>query len=138
MNIQAKFHSVTLGLVVVRTFSVLCCAKTCKKFRRNCSDVECTELRTSSVTPGTTCDNKISLFIFFKKKTPTQTYAAMKEVYGEQTLTCSTIFHWHQQFTQGRASASPKQKSGRLVAVSTKTTVNTICTMLADDDSLSQ
>ncbi len=30
-------------------------------------------------------------------------YAAMKEMYGEQTLARSTIFHWHQQFTQGRA-----------------------------------
>ncbi len=65
-------------------------------------------------------------------------YIAMKEAYGEQTLACSTIFHWHQQFTQVRASASPKPKSGRPVATSTETTVNTIGTMLADDDSLSQ
>ncbi len=117
---------VTLYAAGVQTFSVLCRAKMCKKFHHNCSDVKCTELRISSVTPGTTCGGKISLF----KKTPTQTYAAMKEVYGEQTLTRSTIFHWHQQFTQGRASASPKPKSGRLVAASTETTVNTISMML--------
>ncbi len=67
-----------------------------------------------------------------------QTYAAMKEVYGKQMLACSTIFHWHQEFTQGRASASLKSKSGRPVAASTETTVNTISTMLADDDSLLQ
>ncbi len=65
-------------------------------------------------------------------------YAAMKEVYGEQTLARSTIFHWHQQFTQGWASASPKPKSGKPVATSTETTVNTIGTMFADDDSLLQ
>ncbi len=61
----------------------------------------------------------------------------MKEVYGEQKLACSTIFHWHQQFMQGRASASPKSKSGTPVAASTETTGNTFGTMLADD-SLSQ
>ncbi len=65
-------------------------------------------------------------------------YAAMKEMYGEQTLARSTIFCWHQQFTPGQASASPKQKSGRSVTASTETTVNTIGTMLVDDDSLSQ
>ncbi len=53
---------VTFCLEVVRTFSVLYCAKMCKKFCRNCSDVECTKLRTSSTTPGT-CGGKISLFI---------------------------------------------------------------------------
>ncbi len=60
----------------------------------------------------------------------------MKEAYGEQTLAHCTIFHWHQRFM--RAPTSPKPKSGRPVAASTKTTVNTIGTMLADDDSLSQ
>ncbi len=58
-------------------------------------------------------------------------HAAMKEAYSEQTFAFSTIFRWHQQFTQGRASASPKPKSGRLVAASTEA-------MLADDNSLSQ
>ncbi len=65
-----------------------------------------------------------------------RTYAAVQEAYGEQTLARSTIFHWQQQFTQGRASASPKLKSGRLVAVSTETAVNMIGTMLVDDDSI--
>ncbi len=62
----------------------------------------------------------------------------MKEAYDEQTLTRNTIFHWYQQFTQGRASASTKPKSGRSLVASTETMVNTIGTMLADDDSLSQ
>ncbi len=63
----------------------------------------------------------------------------MKEANSEQTLAHSTIFHWHQQFMQGRASASLKPKSGRPVAAFTKTTVNTIGTaMLADDGSLLQ
>ncbi len=62
----------------------------------------------------------------------------MKEVYDEQTLARSTIFYWHQQFMQGRASASPKLKSGRLVASSTETMMNMIGTMLVADDSLSQ
>ncbi len=65
-------------------------------------------------------------------------YAAIKEAYSEQTLTRSTIFIWHQQFTQEQAYASPKLKSGRPVADSTETTVNTIGTMLVNDDSLSQ
>ncbi len=77
-------------------------------------------------------------FHYSFKKTPTQTYAAMKEAYGEQTLACSTIFHWQQQFSQGRASASPKPKSGRLVVACIETMVNTIGTMLADNDSLLQ
>ncbi len=81
-----------------------------------------------------------NLFHYIKNnmRTLMQTYAVMTEAYGEQTLARSTIFNWHQQFTQGRASASPKPKSGRPVAASTKTTVNTISTMLAEDDSLSQ
>ncbi len=65
-------------------------------------------------------------------------YAAMKEAFGEQTLACSTIFHWHQQFMEGWASASPKPKSGRPVAACSETMVNTIGTMLTDDDSLLQ
>ncbi len=71
-------------------------------------------------------------------KTPTQTYAVMKEAYSEKMLARSIIFHWHQQFTQGRAFVSPKPKSGRPVAASTETTVNTIGRMLTDDDSLLQ
>ncbi len=62
----------------------------------------------------------------------------MKEVYGEQTLARGTIFHWHQQFTQGQASASPKLKNMRPVAASTETTVNTIGMALVDDDSVLQ
>ncbi len=62
----------------------------------------------------------------------------MKEVYGKQTLARSTIFHWHQPFTQGWASASPMPKSRRPVAASTDTKVITIGTMLLDDDSLLQ
>ncbi len=50
----------------------------------------------------------------------------------------STIFCWHQQFTQEWSSASLKLKSGRLVVASTDTVVNMIGTMLADDDSLLQ
>ncbi len=67
-----------------------------------------------------------------------QTYATMKEAYSEKTVARSNIFHWHQQFMLGQASASPKLKSGRLVVVSIETMVNTIGTMLSDDDSLSQ
>ncbi len=77
-------------------------------------------------------------FHYLLKKNVTQMYAAMKEAYGAQTLVCSTIFHWHQQFTRGQASASPKPKSGRPEATSTETMVNTVGTMLVDDDSLSQ
>ncbi len=62
----AKFHEITLCLGVVRTFSVLCCVKTCKKFPQNCSDVGYTKLQTSSITPETTCGGKKSLFIFKK------------------------------------------------------------------------
>ncbi len=59
---------VTLCVAVVRTFSVLCCTKTCKNFCLNWRGVECTKLWTSSVTPGTTFGSKISLFIKKKKK----------------------------------------------------------------------
>ncbi len=62
----------------------------------------------------------------------------MQLCYGEQTLTRSTIFRWHQQFIEGWASASLKPKSGRLVAASTETTVNTVGLLIADDDSLLQ
>ncbi len=127
---------ITLCLAVVQTFSVMCRAKMYKKLRQNCSDVECTKLRTPQLRQE---QHAIVRFHYLlNKKSPTQTYAAMKEGYGEQTLARSTIFHLHQQFTQERVSASPKSKSGRLVAASTETTVNTIGTMLEDDDSLSQ
>ncbi len=49
----------------------------------------------------------------------------------------STIFHWHQQFTQGRASASLKPKSGKPVAASIETSEYDRY-MLVDDESLSQ
>ncbi len=75
-------------------------------------------------------------FRYLLKQTPTQMYAAMKEAYGEQTLARSTIFHWHQQFTQGRTSASPKPMSGRLIVASTEKTLNTIGMMHVYDDSL--
>ncbi len=65
-------------------------------------------------------------------------YAAMKEAYSEQTLARNTIFHWYQQFMQGRTSASPKPKKERPRVASTETTVNTIGTMLVDHDSLLQ
>ncbi len=53
-------------------------------------------------------------------------------------LAHSTIFYWHQPFTQGLASASPKPKSMRPVPASTETMMNMIGTMLEDDNSLLQ
>ncbi len=105
---------------------VLC--KNMQKIPPNCNDVECTELRTSSVTPETICNGKIPLLI--KKKFRHRLMQLWKK-----GMVNRRIFHWHEQFTQGQACASSKTKSRRPVVASAETTVNTMGTMLADDDS---
>ncbi len=42
---------------------------------------------------------------------PTQTYALMKTVYGNDVLSRATIFHWHALFAVGRAFAAHYRKA---------------------------
>ncbi len=132
-NILAKFLVVTLCLAVVWTFSFLCCVKTYKKFSQNYSDVECTDLRTYSVTPGTTCGGKISLFI--KKNSDADVYE--RSVQGTDARSQHNFLL--ASVVNARAGLCiTKAESERLVEAYTETTVNMIGTMLVDDDSLSQ
>ncbi len=77
-------------------------------------------------------------YLFKKKKTDTDVCSYERSVQwtearSQHHLPLAAAVH-----ARGLASASPNPKSGRLVVASTETMKNTIGTMVADDDSLSQ
>jgi transposase len=71
--------------------------------------------------PKTMCDEKhINVkFLVKLKKTPTECYKLLKEVYGESSLSRVCVFEWHKQFSEGRESTEDDQRPGRPVSIST-------------------
>ena len=46
-------------------------------------------------------------------KSPSTIYAKMRQAYGDQCLSRSTVFDWHKRFREGRTTAADDPRSGR-------------------------
>ncbi len=98
-NIPAKFHMVTLCLTIIRIFSFLCCAKTCKNSAKITGMLNVPNFKPLPLHQEQHVVVRFHyLFKKKKKKTPSQTYDSY-----ERSV----------QWTGAhRASASPKQRVG--------------------------
>ncbi len=60
----------------------------------------------------------------------------MHETYGNHVMSCRQVFHWHKQFKESCMSSMAVKKSGRTVLISTDVMINTVRTLIANDNSL--
>jgi hypothetical protein len=58
-------------------------------------------------------------FLAKLKKTATETYQLLCEVYGEDTLSRARVFEWHRRFLGGREDVEDDKRSGRPVTMKT-------------------
>ena len=56
-------------------------------------------------------------------KTPSESFAMMQQVYGEETMSSTRAFEWHKKFKEGREEVEDDPRSGR---PSTSRTVDNI------------
>ena len=72
---------------------------------------------------------------FFQKwgKTPTETFLAMRAVYGEQTLSRANVFRWHGWFAEGRESVDDVARPGRPCSARTSATVAKVREVVNED-----
>ena len=76
-------------------------------------------------------------FLVKLKKTPTECYKLLKEVYGEDSLSRARVFGWHKRFSEGRESTDDDQRPGCPVSVSTPQKVTQINEMVRKDRRMS-
>lgn len=88
------------------------------------------------------CDEKqeqrINLkFLVKLKKSPTECYKLLQEVYGDNALSRARVFEWCKRFSKGRESTEDDQRPGRPVTVSTPETVTKINQIVRADRRMS-
>ena len=57
--------------------------------------------------------NKTWKFLVKLRKTPTECFKLLKEVYGEDVMSRTQIFEWHKRFEKGRKEVEDDLKTGR-------------------------
>jgi hypothetical protein len=87
-------------------------------------------------------DTKIELrtnikFLAKLKKTSTETYQLLREVYGEDTLSRPCVFEWHRTFLGGRQDVEDDERPGRPVTMKTDENVEKVRTLVRNDRRLS-
>jgi hypothetical protein len=76
-------------------------------------------------------------FLAKLKKTATETYQLLCEVYGEDTLSRARIFEWQRRFLGGREDVEDDERPGRPVTMKTDENVDKVRTMVRNDRRLS-
>ncbi len=72
-------------------------------------------------------------FCVYLKKTPSETTALLKEAFGKEMSSDSTIRRWHKTFVDGRESAEFEPCGGVPRAVVTVTNINTVAAVIKED-----
>jgi hypothetical protein len=55
----------------------------------------------------------LKCLVKLKKKTPTECFQLLKEVYGDNAISCTRVFEWHKQFMEVREEMEDDDRSGR-------------------------
>lgn len=71
------------------------------------------------------------------KKTATETLQMIQEAYGEDALSRTQVFQWHQNFREGRDDVHDEQRAGRPSTSHTDTNVQKVRVVLNSDRRLS-
>jgi hypothetical protein len=76
-------------------------------------------------------------FLAKLKKTATETYQLLREVYGEDTLSRARVFERHRRFLGGREDVEDDERPGRPVTMKTDENVDKVRTLVRTDRRLS-
>ncbi len=71
------------------------------------------------------------------KKTPSETTTLLKKAFGKETIGDSKIRWWHKAFAYGQESVEFEARDGAPQTVVTATNINTITTVIEEDQHLS-
>ncbi|GFX69366.1 mariner Mos1 transposase [Trichonephila clavipes] len=76
-------------------------------------------------------------FLFKLRKTATQTYNLLKEVYGSECLSRARVFEWFKRFKDGRQDVEDDSRPGRLSTSKTDENVEKVASLIRFDRRLS-
>ena len=71
------------------------------------------------------------------KKSATETFASLTEVYGDVTLSRTMVFKWHKAFKEGRESVEGDPRSGRPISSKNDQNVAVVRAVMVKDRRLS-
>jgi transposase len=72
-----------------------------------------------------------------KIKTATETFEMLKNAYGEECLSKTSVFEWHKRFKDGREFLQGYQRKARFSPSRTEESMEVIQMCLAEDQTLS-
>jgi hypothetical protein len=70
-------------------------------------------------------------------KSATETFASLAEAYGDDTLSRTMVFKWHEAFTEGRENVEDDPRSGRPVSATNDQNVEVVRAVMAKGRRLS-
>jgi hypothetical protein len=66
-------------------------------------------------------------------KTPTESYEMLQTVYGDEVISCSSVFEWFKRFKYGSEGLQDDPRSGCPSTSQNADTITNICKMMAQD-----
>lgn len=76
-------------------------------------------------------------FLVKLKKSPTECFLMLTEVFGDNALSRARVFEWHKRFTEGREEVEDDERPGRPVSSRTEGNVQKISDIVRKDRRLS-
>lgn len=83
-------------------------------------------------------EQRINLkFLVKLKKSPTECFQILKEVFGDNAMSRARVFEWHKRFYEGREEVEDDERPGRPVTVRSEENVQKVCEIVRKDRRLS-
>uniref|UniRef100_A0A8D8XP38 Mos1 transposase HTH domain-containing protein n=1 Tax=Cacopsylla melanoneura TaxID=428564 RepID=A0A8D8XP38_9HEMI len=83
-------------------------------------------------------EQRINLkFLVGLKKTATESFALLKQVYGDRSMSRARVFQWHKRFSEGRDKVEDEKRSGRPATAYTPENVSKIVEQVKADNKVS-
>jgi hypothetical protein len=79
----------------------------------------------------------LKFLVKLKKKTLTECFQVLKEVYDDNIMPCTRVFEWHKRFTEKQEEVEDDERLGRPLASKTKGNVEKISEIVRKDRHLS-
>jgi histone-lysine N-methyltransferase SETMAR len=72
-------------------------------------------------------------FLVKLKKSPTECFEMLKEVFGDNYMSCARVFEWHRRFSEGREEVEEDERPGRFVSSRTDKNIQKINEIVQKD-----
>lgn len=83
-------------------------------------------------------EQRINLkFLVKLKKSATECYQLLKEVFGDNTMSRTCVFEWHRRFSEGREEVEDDERPGRPVTSRTEEKIQKVSEIVRKDRRLS-